>query len=422
MQRSALLCIACLGLLSACPDGGNETAGEETTPVTSILPDFTTGISDSSTGMPPTTSGVDPGTGSSGDGSSTTEDLSCKKIMIEAVPEIPQVMLVLDKSGSMIGIGKTEEPGEIGDGFWDHDNDANTPEITRWKSLYAVVESMFAGLDSVISFGAVLFPSTSAISTYGPEACPVDAAPLVPVGPMSGASILAAIPAADSADLAGGTPATAGMKAAIGELQELDPAHPRLIVLITDGAANCREDAADNTQRFETYDDKLPLTVADAKTMGFPTYVIGIDILDVTSPMQTDGNPDNTNTFQRLNELAEAGGTARAGDEKFFNASNQIELQAALMEITKAIVSCEIPLGEPVPTNYYIELLQVGGVDNPESLKYPGMDTQVSDCAAESGWIYKDPAVRDTVILCGDACDYYKQTGLIDIKLGCFIP
>lgn len=420
MQRQVLVPLASLTLLlAACPGGGDAMSDSgDSLSGSSGINISSTGVDTGSTSEPdPTTGG--PG-GSSSGGESTTEPvIDCGMFMPPPImPVIPRVMLVLDKSGSMIAKGKTDEPGEVGDGFWDHDADPNTPEVTRWMSLHAVVESIFSGLDGVIQFGAALFPSTSAQSAYNELACLVDDAPLVQVGPMTGAQILAAIPGADSVSLAGGTPATAGMQLAIDELKGLQDEEPKFVVLITDGAANCRGDAANNTERFEQYDDNLPVVVADAAAMGIPTYVIGIDILDLTSPMITDGNPDDTNTYVKLNELAEAGGTARPGDEKFFNASNQIELQAALMEITEAIVSCEIPLGQPVPKGFYIQQVEVGADGDPGQLVYDGKDTQVADCASESGWEYTSET-RDTIVLCGAACDHYKETGEINIVYGC---
>lgn len=417
MQRQVLVPLASLALLTlaGCPEpGGDTTDADPTRGSTSI--NITTSPGTGTTDEPdPTTGEPDP---SSTGGSSTTGDpLLCDEFIPPAIePVIPRVVLVLDKSGSMIAKGKTEEPGEVGDGFWDHDGDAATPEITRWMSLHSVVESIFAGLDSALNFGAVLFPSTAAQSEYNQIACLVDDAPLVSVGPMTGASILAAIPPADALDLQGGTPASAGMKVAIEELQGLQDTEPKFIVLITDGAANCREDAASNADRFEKYDDNLPVLVADAAAMGLPTYVIGIDILDLVSPSISDGNPDATNTYVKLNELAEAGGTARPGDEKFFNATNQIELQAALMEITETIASCEIGLGGPVPDDFFIKRVEVGPEDSQKV--YEGKDTQVADCASEAGWQYTSET-REAILLCGEACEYYKQTGQVRIEYGC---
>lgn len=421
MQRPALISLASLGLLlTGCPDGsGSQTDGEDTLLNTSGINITSESSGGSTSGDAPTTDTGEPTSSTSG--SSGDVPLSCMDFTPPPImPVTPRVVLVLDKSGSMIAAGKTADPGEVGDGYWDHDNDPNTPEVTRWMSLHSVVESMFTGLDALIDFGGVLFPSTAAQADYSAAACLVDAEPLVPVGAMSGAQILAAIPAADATDLEGGTPAAAGMQVAVTELMDLEGDDPRIIVLVTDGAANCSQDAATNAERFEQYDDALPSVVADALAMGIQTYVIGVDILDVTSPTITDGNPDATNTYMKLNELADAGGTSRPGDEKFYNASNQIELQAALESITEAVLSCEIGLGGPVPPDFYIQRVEVGADGDPMQKVYTGVDTQVADCAAESGWIYTDEN-REAIILCGDACSYYKETGIVHIEYGCFI-
>ncbi|MCY0993212.1 VWA domain-containing protein [Nannocystis sp. ILAH1] len=412
MQRPLFVTVASVALLSACPGEDNDTAGANSTPGTTgiELPPptgTTTGTTepDAPTTVAPTSTGPDTGT--------TTEDgpLVCDEFVpMEIEPVIPRVVLVLDKSGSMI----SEESG-----FWDHDADPNTPDITRWMSLHSVVESIFAGLDNVINFGAVLFPSLTATGSYGPAACPVDADPLVPIGPQSGAAILGALPPADTMTIAGGTPAAAGIQVALDELASLQDDEPKFIILVTDGAANCKKGTM-TPELFNAYDDNLPMVVAEAAAMGFPTYVIGIDIEDVFSPTVVDGNPDNTNTYEKLNELAELGGTARPGEEKFYNALNQTELQAALNSITQQVVSCEIKLGEPVPKMFYIQRVEVGSDGDADQQVYEGQDTQVANCDDEAGWKYTTPD-RDAIILCGDACEYYKETGVVQIEYGCFI-
>src|SRR5690606_31559106 len=119
------------------------------------------------------------------------------------------------------------------------------------------------------------------------------------------------------ATIKGGTPATKGVKAALAELATIQDGQPQFIILVTDGAANCREDAQNNTELFEQYDENLPAVVGDAfANLDVPTYVVGIAIKDETSATQNDGNPDNTNTYTRLNELADLGGRARPGDTK----------------------------------------------------------------------------------------------------------
>ncbi|HEY8376663.1 MAG TPA: hypothetical protein VIK91_09255 [Nannocystis sp.] len=420
MQRPVFLPAASIVFfLCGCPGGDGDSAGQDTTSGGGgILPPVSSDPGASSTSGPEPTGGPatgDAGTASDGD---TAEDYCDHEVPV-VDPVVPRVMLVLDKSGSMVAEGQTSEPGELLDGYWDHDGDPNTPEVTRWMSLHSVVESMVQSLDEVIHFGAVLFPSLTAKGAYNLSACPVDPEPLVPIGPGAGAAILAALPPADTTTIAGGTPATAGMLVAIDELQSLQDDEPKFIILVTDGAANCKMDT-EPPDSFEDYDDLLPLTVADALTKGFKTFVIGIDIQDVTSPVAVDGSPDNTNTYEKLNEIAELGGTARPGAEKFYNAVNQIELQAALMEIIGETLSCTVKLGDPLHSSLYIELVQIGADGDPAQQNYPGYDTQVKDCATESGWQYTSPA-RDEIVLCGAACDYYKATGVINIEFGCSV-
>ena len=138
---------------------------------------------------------------------------------------------------------------------------------------------------------------------------------------------------------------------------------------------------------FEIYDAQLPVVVADAYAQGIPTYVVGIDIEDVVSPMMKDGNPDSTNTFEKLNEVAEAGGQARPGAEKFYNTANQVELQAALMSISELITSCTFEL------NGVVDLADIceGTVE---------VDGMPLECPAD--WQMPDD---QHIELIGDACE-----------------
>jgi hypothetical protein len=134
-----------------------------------------------------------------------------------------------------------------------------------------------------MDFGAVLFPSAQAEAVYSPAACPVSADPDVAVGPDQGATILATIPPASSLEIAGGTPAAAGMLTGIAGLATADPIEgerDKYVILVTDGAANCPLAPADGTNAslFENYDEQLPVVVADALAAEIPTFVVGIDI------------------------------------------------------------------------------------------------------------------------------------------------
>jgi len=327
----------------------------------------------------------------------------CGKTEVAAIIP-PQVVLVLDKSGSMVL------------NTWDHDADAASAAITRWKSLYSVVELIAGGFDGQMEMGAVLFPGVDAKASYE-SACLMSDAPDVAVGAMQGASILAALPPADadSATVQGGTPATAGVTLAVGHLLGLEAGPRRYLVLVTDGAANCKADAASNHEIGDVYDDALAPTVASAFTAHeIATFVVGVDIQDVTSPQQPDGQPDATNTHERLNEVAVAGGVPRAGAEKFYNAQNQLELSAALTSIAQQ-VSCTIAL-DPAPTDDQDVVLTVDGE----------LVAEDEGCADGVGWRFVDPVARDQVELCAATCAAYQaiaaDEGAIAITYHCKIP
>jgi hypothetical protein len=424
MKRSTLfLSLVATGLVGCGDDKNDSTSTTQTSPAGGLTdltltsgPDSTSTTDNPTTTMP-TTSMVSNSEGSGGGSSTTFDPNDCGEAVVDIPIVTPNVMLVLDKSGSMVAMPN---------GYWDHDaDDANndmiadsdpmmmmpaTPKITRWQSLHGVVTDIVSTFDNSMNLGMVLFPSKTAISDYSAAACPVNMVPEVKIGPMNGQAILNAIPVASDTTLKGGTPAAKGIKAALAELDTIDNGNPEFIILITDGAANCSETAPDNTGLFEVYDENLPMVVGDAFTnKQIPTYVVGIAISDVTSPAAKDGNPDNTNAQMRLNELADLGGKPRPGDTKFYDTQNQVELQAALDEISMQILSCTIDL-DPVPV--YPDYVEV----SVNGMAYGNM--QVTDCATENGWMFTND-MKNQIELCGTACSGFQMSGVLDAQYRC---
>ncbi|MBA3549865.1 MAG: VWA domain-containing protein [Nannocystis sp.] len=328
-----------------------------------------------------------------------------------AVVYKPNVMLVLDKSGSMVA-----DPG----GFWDHDQDPGTATVSRWSSLHAAVAGLVDKFDAGMNLGLVLFPAKTAASSYDEMACIVGGAPGVPLAGMNAANMLAALPEAltDGAMMKGGTPATKGLKVAIEALASVPAEQPRFMLLVTDGAANCQENAPDLEALFEVYDDEVTSTVAAAAAMGIKTFVVGVDIANEVSSDLKDGLPDSVNVHEKLNELAVAGGVARAGDEKFFNPTNEGELQAALELISGQILSCTFTL---YPTPIFLGYVEVNGFK--EGTQAGSSD--LTDCMTQDGWDFLppiDPQDSDEPLrieLCGAACSDYRMSGEIDIQYTC---
>jgi len=428
---SASLILTISFLSTACGDNGgggeSETTPQTNTSITSLPPTTDTptgsgtdsasetGVTDGSSTVTPTTDPTTSGTtadlsATSTDGPATTttsagdttEGPPCEEIKATLKPVEPNIMLVLDKSGSMVA-----NPA----GLWDHDGDPNTPKITRWNSLFQVVQLVTTDYNDNINFGANLFPSTKALGEYKPTACLVEGDVEIPVAPKNKDAILNGIPQAGDTSLKGGTPAAAGVTAALAHLKTLDPQVPAAILLVTDGAANCGA-GLQPPPLFEAYDQTLHTIVKDAWTVdSIPTYVVGIDTKNVVSDNSQDGNPNATNTYEKLNELAVDGGKPKDDPtEKFYNAVNQIELKAALDIIAADALSCLIPLesqpGFPEETKVI-----VGDADIPK----------VADCASENGWIYEMDmmGLYTGIRLCGTACEALKAEKAADVEFYC---
>lgn len=335
-------------------------------------------------------------------GSTSLEPPQCgeSQFLLEVVPT--RVMLVLDKSGSMVG------------NTWDHDGDSMTDEVTRWSSLHGTVDLVTTAFDGSIEFGALLYPSLAATSTYDELACLVSDEPEVPPAPMNAMAIMDALPGPDEVDaIAGGTPSAAAVGIALEELRAIQEPIPRAILFITDGEANCRADAASVTELFEDYDQSLHTVVEDAwLTDEIPTYVVGIAIRDEVLPVAVDGTPDGINPHEQLNLLAEQGGRPRAGDVRYYATDNQMELEAALAEIVGQQLDCTIGL-DPEPEFPQFVEIEIGG--EPVA--------RIEDCATEDGWVYTNPdGPYDSVELCGTACDLLAASGMLDAIYGCPPP
>ena len=365
------------------------------------------------------TTGVDPTAGSAGDmdtdtdtpepaddddaGSTGAEEMKCgeSEFVLDAVP--PNVVLVLDKSGSMVR------------STWDADGDPGTSEETRWHSLHDVVSSVVGSFDEDVNFGAVLFPSVEATDEFNSNACVVSDQPEVPVAPQNANGVLGGIPSsgAGTDTVRGATPATAALSTALDHLEDLDESVDRYMILVTDGAANCSSQfscSGVGCGLIEEYDTELQGAVGTAfAEHQVPTFVVGIDIIDEMVGTEPTDGVTAANTYQELNAVAQAGGRAREGSESFYNARNETELMDALAAIAGQVVSCTVPLdSEPVHPDY-IEIA-VGGETY----------SAVSDCESEDGWVYVNPdGPYDAVRLCGAACDALAETKSLNALFGC---
>lgn len=405
-RKPAAVLLAALGLLvlSGCPDvetpemesdlgPGIPLPGTTEEDSEGLPPDdpdagSSTDTGDSSDGPP-----VDPDASSSSSGEPSDDHgpPSCNEESFQLTVEPPQVVLLLDKSYSMIEFS------------WDHDGDPLTPAVTRWNSLHNVVDALAHDVEDEMELGMVLFPSPSVTDNDTSTACLVDPEPGAPVAPHNADAIVGALPLADATDLYGGTPASGGLQVVLDHLAAIADGRPQAVVLVTDGAANCMAGSS-GMGVFTEYDQGLVPLVTQARVDGIPTYVVGVDIVDAVGTYPQD------NPYLRLSEVAEAGGAPREGaSEAFYNTTDEAELLTALGGIT-AELGCTLTLETPV---LFVDQLtvEVGGVEVP----------RVDACGPDGvGWrLLQDAPPYDSIELCSASCDEAHQQEGLDVTYAC---
>ena len=123
-------------------------------------------------------SGGPEGSSSGAAESSTGGPMPCQVEETQILPTPSDVLLVLDKSGSM-SMQK-----------WDHDDNPQTPTVTRWNSLHGVVESVVTKFNKTVNFGVKLYPKIDAGSYEDVGACIVNPGVEVEIAPLNAAKVL----------------------------------------------------------------------------------------------------------------------------------------------------------------------------------------------------------------------------------------
>jgi hypothetical protein len=332
-------------------------------------------------------SGQPPGDGDGDAGNDIPQAGFCDSVSFALDTLQPNVMLVLDKSGSMNQF------------TWDDDGILDTPEVTRWHTLHDVVTQITTDYQDIMRLGVTLFPAIDAEVQSGTfeGSCKVNEEPEVPVGD-DNSLILDHIPAADDLEFSGASPATAGVLTATNHLVGLDETLPRAMIFVTDGAANCA-----SPENFVTlYDETLPQAISDAwEDAGIPTFVVGIDISE-------DGGAVDVNPRDALHVVALAGAVPNEGEVGFYDATTPEALTGALEEITER-VACQVEL-DVDPEALDGMVIEASGQEFVE----------VGSCKNQDGWVQLDPLNNPGMIeLCNAACEVAGEAGGAVAKLSC---
>lgn len=288
-------------------------------------------------------------------------DNTCASVDLDANRVTPNVLVIIDRSGSM---GMEEFPPGSGTSRWDALRDA----------LLAMPDGLFFSLQSSVRFGIVTYQGSTG---GGGGTCPnlEDIPCRINNFPAIRTSYTAMSPG-------GATPTGEAIDDILGMLPALvptaDPGDPTIFILATDGEPNTCADRMDTTTgRMNSVN-----AVTDAYAMGIPTYVISVG---------TDTGADH------LQDVANAGAGVGPGDPDatYWVASDTAGLNDALSTIVGGVVSCRLELSGMIdPAMACLGEVRLGGTLVP--------------CDDPNGWHAIDAS---TIELTGTACDELQSSG-----------
>ncbi len=303
---------------------------------------------------------------------------------------------------------------------WDHDGDdldldglldsdpqlPATAPVARWSSVHAAITEISQRFDASVRMGLSFYPSQAA-SSSGAAACPV-AVPIEGAIASDNAALVTSLLPPPDAPLTGARPAAKAVQAAVTAITSRAAGARKKLLYLTSGDANCGSRVVGPGAMLETHDEALEAIVLQAKFDAILTHVIGVGVADMTNPTAIDGEPDGVNPFQQLNILAQCGGTARAGAEKFWAADDEAELLAALDTSIRHGLSCAVVLPR-VPSLPFNVQVRIGEDDYPT----------VTDCDGEDGWHFAIEGDYDEIELCGAACAAFQELGALTTGYYC---
>jgi hypothetical protein len=315
------------------------------------------------------------GSGNGGGGSAPTGDANCGSQTSSTSKEPVDVLLVLDRSGSM-----SESIAEdcccarscaSSTGKSVCKDTASCTE--RWPALTSAVNTAIAGTPE-INWGLKLFSSSQ-----GGNSCTVNTGVEVSIGPAA-TSASAIQNQIAGISPSGATPTAKAITTATAYLKTVKDQNNKVILLATDGEPNCKT-TSDSTSSDA---DGTEAAITAAMTAGFKVYVIGI------------GPAAN---IPNLDRFAAAGGT-----EKYYPATSANELATALASISKAVSSCTFTFTPPT------------GSDASNLAVY--VDGKLVEKDPTNGWSIG--ATSQTVQLNGSTCELVKsKAAAVQVYFGC---
>ena len=313
--------------------------------------------------------------GGAGSGQAPTGDANCGSSTSSTSQQPADVLLVLDRSGSMDYSIQEDcycDAAKAGGG----QTCSNTSNCsTRWPALTSAVNATLTSTAG-ISWGLKLFSSPN-----GSNGCTVSTGVEVQIGPSSASAIQQQIA---NVSPNGYTPTAKAINAAKAYLDTVTDQSNKVILLATDGEPNCQ--GATETKATST-DDKQGAhdAIAAAFKAGYKVYVVGM------GPQAALTN---------LQDFAATGGTTN-----YYPADSPEALASALAAIGVAVASCTFTVTAPAQGDANNVAVYING-----------------DPVPSTGWTYTPTS--HTVVLNGSYCDAIKNATAttVQVYFGCGEP
>jgi len=310
------------------------------------------------------------GTGGTGGGN------SCQSVTITPTRSTPNVMFLVDQSGSMPWCLQADRT-------WPPDDCA----ISRWEAAHVAIMGIVSQLHTIVSFGLTTYQSADGGST--PDQCPifdtqVDFAE----------NNFNAINMSYEADFPGGedTPTGDSIDVLVDSIKAdpPDPTGPTIIVLATDGAPDsCEYPNPSNSAEHDSARGEAVNAAGAAHDDGIDVFVLWVGTLS-SDPIRN-----------HLQEVANEGVGKEAGESmnpaRFWTGATSEELATAFGEIVGASISCDIQMDKEF-------------LDKEQACNDPNSNVRLNDrrLDCDSEWRVK-PAADDIIELVGSACTEFKS-------------
>jgi hypothetical protein len=321
------------------------------------------------------------GGGAAQNGHAAVTGMNCAMVQRPLAKLPPDILIVLDASGSMNNDISDTSCGTNGCGA-----------TSKWAQMTPAINMVVQATQADVNWGLKFFADDSM--------CGVNNNVAVNIGANNGMAVQTAIAGRTSTN--GGvsngsrTPTRLAENAGAAYMSNLNDQNPRFILLATDGLPNCAPGATDTAA-----DDSQGAVqaVMAAAMMGIPTFVVGI---------ATGGGMADTT----LSNMAVAGGYPRGGSPQYYSVSSTTEFVSVLQTLVGVAATCTFAV--PDPPNGDTDRAHIGVVIDGTEIPH--------DTSQTNGWDYTSTGMTAVQVF-GSQCNAIMsgQAKTVEIVFKCII-